>query len=123
ARAAGLLAPQPALRRAAPGVTGLPPVASPSLAGDSGQILVRDDVDNTVRWRPGERLEQLFEQTCDRVAPDRLAVITEDVSLTFRELDARANQAARYLIAQGVKAGDRGGLLFDKTIPRYLALL
>jgi non-ribosomal peptide synthetase-like protein len=106
----------------------LPPVASPSLvgaspAGDSTQILVRDDVDNTVRWKPGERLDHLFEQRCDQVAPDRLAVITEDVSLTFRELDNRANQAARYLIAQGLKAGDRVALLFDKTIHRYVALL
>jgi non-ribosomal peptide synthetase-like protein len=106
----------------------LPPVASPSLvgaspAGDSTQILVRDDVDNTVRWKPGERLDHLFEQRCDQVAPDRLAVITDDVSLTFRELDNRANQAARYLIAQGLKAGDRVALLFDKTIHRYVALL
>jgi non-ribosomal peptide synthetase-like protein len=101
----------------------LPRVSSPSLAGDRGQILVRDDVDNTVRWKQGERLDHLFEQRCDQVAPDHLAVITEDGSLTFRELDNRANQAARYLLDQGLRAGDRVALLFDKTIHRYVALL
>ena len=54
---------------------------------------------------------------------DHLAVITEDVSLTFRELDERANQAARYLLDQGLKAGDRIGLLFDKSVHSYVALL
>src|ERR1700704_3351950 len=60
----------------------LPRVSSPSLVGDRGQILVRDDVDNTVRWKQGERLDHLFEQRCDLVAPGQLAIITEDVSLT-----------------------------------------
>ena len=54
---------------------------------------------------------------------DHLAVITEDISLTFRELDDRANQAARYLLDQGLKPGDRIGLLFDKSIHSYVALL
>ena len=64
-----------------------------------------------------------FERRCDQVPADHLAVITEDVSLTFRELDNRANQAARYLLEQGLKAGDRIGLLFDKSIHSYVALL
>ena len=86
-------------------------------------MLVCKDADNTVRWKPGERLEQYFEQRCDQVPADHLAVITEDVSLTFRELDARANQAARYLIDQGLRPGDRVGLLFDKSVHSYVALL
>jgi non-ribosomal peptide synthetase component F len=101
----------------------LPRVPSPSLVGDRSQILVCDDVDNTVRWKAGERLDHLFERRCDQVPPDHLAVITEDVTLTFRELDNRANQAARYLLDQGLKAGERVGVLFEKTIHRYVALL
>src|SRR5262249_42605544 len=71
----------------------------------------------------GERLHHLFEQCCDRMEPNRLAVITDDAALTFRELDGRANQAARYLLGQGLKAGDRVALLFDKSIHGYVALL
>src|SRR5215470_6272211 len=88
-----------------------------------GPVLICKDADNTVRWKPGERLNHYFEQRCDQVPADHLAVITEDVSLTFRDLDNRANQAARFLLDQGLKAGDRIGLLFDKSVHSYVALL
>jgi non-ribosomal peptide synthetase-like protein len=86
-------------------------------------MLVCKNVDNTPRWKQGERLNHYFEQRCDQVPADHLAVITQDVSVTFRELDNRANQAARYLVEQGLKAGDRIGLLFDKSIYGYVAVL
>src|SRR5262249_57087431 len=73
----------PALPPSAPGLQPvLPRVPSPSLvaasvAADSSQILIRTDVDNTVRWKPGERLEQLFEQRCDQLPANQVAVIAE----------------------------------------------
>ncbi|MGI9420259.1 MAG: Pls/PosA family non-ribosomal peptide synthetase [Geminicoccaceae bacterium] len=89
----------------------------------TGNILFCPDADNAVRWREGERLEHLFEARADRSLEDKLAVITEETDLTFKELDARANQAARYLLDQGLKAGDRIGVLFDKSIHGYIGLL
>ena len=86
-------------------------------------MLVCKNAVNTPRWKQGERLNHYFEQRCDQVPTDHLAVITQDVSLTFRELDNRANQAARYLMDQGLKAGDRIALLFDKSIHGYVAVL
>ncbi|GGG41797.1 peptide synthetase [Kocuria dechangensis] len=80
-------------------------------------------MDNTVRWRPGERLEHYFEQRCDEVPPAHPAVITESGTLTFRQLDERANRTARYFRAQGLKTGDRVGVLFDKSTHGYVALL
>ena len=66
------------------------------------------------RWRPGERLEHLFEERCDRHAGDaaggdHLAVDAGDVVLTYDQLDARANQLARHLLARGARPGDRIG--------------
>src|SRR5215213_4624873 len=86
-------------------------------------ILFCKEFDNAIRWTENERLEHLFEHRCDRVSSDRLAVVTEDIALTFDELDNRANQTARYLLDQGLKAGDRIGLLFDNSIHPYVALL
>src|SRR5262245_12561827 len=86
-------------------------------------VLVCHNADNASRWKPGERLNHLFEQRCDRMSPDHLAVITEDGALTFRELDNRANQVARYLLEMGLKPGDRVGVLFDKSIYCYVGLL
>ena len=90
-------------------------------------VLICKNADNTIRWKEGERLDQLFEQRCDQFASQgdegHLAVVTESGVLTFRDLDQRANQTARYLTQQGLGAGDRIGLLFDKSIETYVALL
>ena len=78
--------------------------------------------DNAPRWNPGERLHHLFERRCDRFG-DRAAVVTDAGAVTYRELDERANQVARHLIGQGIGAGDRVALLFDKSVDTYVALL
>lgn len=89
----------------------------------TNNILSCKDFDNEIRWTKNERLEHLFEQRCDLVHPNHLAVVTEDEAFTFRKLDNRANQTARFLLAAGLKPGDRIGLLFDKSIHSYVALL
>jgi non-ribosomal peptide synthetase-like protein len=90
-------------------------------------MLVCTDADNAIRWKDGERLDHLFEQRCDALASageaGHPAIITDMETVSFRELDRRANRAARHLLAQGLTAGDRIGLLFDKTIETYAALL
>ena len=80
------------------------------------------DGNNNARWRQGERLNHVFDQCCERFG-NADAVITEDDVFTYDELNGRANQVARHLIEQGLKSGDRVGLLFDKTIETYVAML
>ncbi len=90
-------------------------------------MLVCKNADNTIRWKEGERLNHLFEQRCDQLHSSsngsHPAVVTDDAVFTFRDLDNRANQVARFLIDQGLKSGDRVGLMFDKTVDTYVALL
>jgi non-ribosomal peptide synthetase component F len=96
-----------------------------TLAGDRGQVLVCKNVDNAIRWKEGERLDHLFEQRCDQSHASgdgkHEAVVTDDRVYSFREIDNRANQAARYLIEQGIQSGDRVGLVFDKGVHTYIA--
>ncbi len=90
-------------------------------------MLVCRTADNAIRWKNGERLDHLFEQRCDALASagdaEHAAVITDNGTVSFRWLDERANRAARHLLAQGLTSGDRIGLLFDKTVEAYVALL
>ncbi len=86
------------------------------------KVVTREHTSNTVRWKQGERLNHVIEDACARFA-DNVAVITDAGALTYRELDRRANQVARYLIEQGIKPGDRVGLLFDKSADTYVAML
>ena len=46
------------------------------------------------------------------------------LTLSYAELDARANQLARFLVRrQGVRPGDRIGLLFDRAVDGYVGML
>ncbi len=79
---------------------------------------------HAIRWRPGERLDHLFEDRCDRTRNSgRLAVDTGETTLTYHQLDARANQLARLLLARGARPGDRIGLLFDDAVHAYVGML
>ena len=88
-----------------------------------GRVLTCNGYDDSIRWRPGERLEHLFEQRCDWLRRQgqagHLVVDAAGGSLSYTELDARANQLARFLIRQGVQPGDRIGLLSDVAVDGY----
>ncbi|MET9362687.1 amino acid adenylation domain-containing protein [Streptomyces sp. NPDC006632] len=62
----------------------------------------------------GRTLHRLFEEAADAYG-DRTALTCGATSLTYRELDERANRLAHALIARGVRPGDRVGLLLDRT--------
>ncbi|HET9226022.1 MAG TPA: amino acid adenylation domain-containing protein, partial [Thermoanaerobaculia bacterium] len=64
-------------------------------------------------------LHRLFEvQTSERTA-----VTCNGEHLTYRELDARANQLAHALIAKGVRPGDLVGLQLERSLDMVVAVL
>jgi amino acid adenylation domain-containing protein len=63
----------------------------------------------------GRCVHTLFEDAADTYG-HRTAVTSGTQSLTYAELDRRANQLAHALIAAGVRAGDRVGLLLERTV-------
>ncbi|MFY9635861.1 MAG: Pls/PosA family non-ribosomal peptide synthetase, partial [Cellulosimicrobium cellulans] len=92
-----------------------------------GTVLTSAAPDQTARWHEGERLDQLFEERCDRLHEDgldaQLAVDAGDTVLSYLELDGRANQLARHLLECGARPGDRIALLFDEPWRAYVAML
>jgi amino acid adenylation domain-containing protein len=75
---------------------------------------------------PNERcIHDLFEEQAART-PEATALVFEGSSLTYRELNARANQMAHHLIALGVHAGDCVALALprsDDLVAAELAVL
>ncbi|MBK8591877.1 MAG: acyl-CoA synthetase [Sandaracinaceae bacterium] len=70
-------------------------------------------------------IADLMESIAD-VCPDRPALASGDVHLTFGELDTRANRLAHFFASRGVKAGDHVGLfLFNghQYVETLLALM
>ena len=56
--------------------------------------------DTTRDYPHDKRIEQLFEEQVERT-PDAVAVVYDGQHLTYRKLNSRANQVARYLQSKG----------------------
>ncbi|RKG94728.1 amino acid adenylation domain-containing protein, partial [Corallococcus sp. CA053C] len=75
-----------------------------------------------VERRGAPCLHQRFEARATE-RPDAVAVTFEQQSLGYAELDARANQLARYLARQGVVRGDLVGLYVERSLDMVVAVL
>jgi len=71
---------------------------------------------------PASALHHVFERTCD-AKPNALALICGRERLRYAELEARANRLARHLVRNGVRPGNRVGLLLERSVHTYEALL
>ncbi|WP_445260551.1 amino acid adenylation domain-containing protein, partial [Photorhabdus sp. S7-51] len=67
-------------------------------------------------------IHQLFERQA-ATTPDAIALVHENQSLSYAELNARANRLARQLIALGVRPGGHIALLFERSIALVVAQL
>lgn len=84
-----------------------------------------------VKWQTGENLPcshasqtvlQLFEKQCKQ-HPHRHAVTDADITLTYRQLDQKANQLAHWLNEQGVQAGSAVAICLPRGHHMALAIL
>lgn len=75
-----------------------------------------------INYPQDKLIHQLFEQQVER-SPDKIAVVFEQQQLTYAELNARANQLARYLQHQGVKAETLVGICLERSLDFIVALL
>ncbi|MBI3711729.1 MAG: amino acid adenylation domain-containing protein [Burkholderiales bacterium] len=80
-------------------------------------ILYGPEQDSLLRQ---ECLADILESTATKF-PDRLALASDHVSLSYAELGARADLFAHYLIQAGVKAGDIVGLWMPRGIDALVA--
>ncbi|WP_216213361.1 Pls/PosA family non-ribosomal peptide synthetase [Amycolatopsis aidingensis] len=76
----------------------------------------------TVAGRSLRGLRTVFEAT-RAVRPDAVALECGASSLTYAELDVRANRLAHYLAAAGVRPGGRVGIRLPRSVDAYVALL
>ena len=67
-------------------------------------------------------VHQLFEQQVDRT-PDAAALLFQGVTLTYAELNRRANQLARHLIFTGVSPGTTVGVCLERSVELVVAIL
>lgn len=68
-------------------------------------------------------IQSLFEAQVERGAEQIAVESTNGDKLTYLELNKRANQLARHLQTQGIRAGDKIALLIDRNINTVVAIL
>lgn len=90
----------------------------------STPINVSGDPEAPDQWKlpPVRGLARYFERTCDRV-PGNTAVTCGPESLSYAELDGRANRLARLLRRRGAGPGQSVGILLERSPDSYVALL
>jgi non-ribosomal peptide synthetase-like protein len=67
-------------------------------------------------------LHTYFEQQAQQY-PDYLALVCNEQQMNYGELEQRSNQLAHYLGLQGIGLGTRVGLLLERSIEVYIAIL
>jgi len=94
-------------------------IADLALIGPGERRLVVEEWNRTEHPYPHVCIHQLFEEQVRR-APDAVAVVCGGDSLTYAELDARANRLAHHLRGRGVGVEDRVALCMERG-PELLA--
>jgi amino acid adenylation domain-containing protein len=88
---------------------------------ERNQLLV--EWNNTCAEYPQDKcIHQLFEEQVERT-PDNVAVVFEDQKLTYRELNAKANQLAHYLQTLGVRPEVLVGICVERSLFMLVGLL
>ena len=87
---------------------------------ERAQVLV--EWNDTAHEVPEAALPAVFAEQVRRV-PNAIAVVTDEMSWSYAELDARANQLAHRLIRLGVRAEHPVGVLMERSADLVLAEL
>ena len=86
------------------------------------EILLLADWNRTRSPLPEESVHHMFERHAAQ-HPDAVALVSDAMSLTFQDLNERANQLAWHLIEAGVGPDRPVGLLIDRTAEMVVGIL
>ncbi|MEI6381464.1 MAG: amino acid adenylation domain-containing protein [Cyanobacteriota bacterium ELA615] len=92
------------------------------LTSEEKQLILRDWNQTKTDYPNDKCIHQLFEQQVIKT-PEAIAVIFENQSLTYQQLNNRANQLAHYLISLGVKPETLVGICLERSLEMIVGLL
>ncbi|HEU4558917.1 MAG TPA: amino acid adenylation domain-containing protein, partial [Longimicrobium sp.] len=93
------------------------------LLGEAERALVLEEWNQTEAGYPAERcIHELFEEQVERT-PGAIALVFEDQTLSYAELNARANRLAHHLRALGVEPEARVGICVERSPEMVVGVL
>lgn len=94
-----------------------------NLLSDEERDLILNKWNNTdFKFDKFECVHRLFEEQVKKT-PDRTALVFEEQSLTYKELNSRANQLANYLTKLGVKPEKLVGICVERSPEMVIGIL
>ncbi|GFE67460.1 non-ribosomal peptide synthetase [Chroococcus sp. FPU101] len=103
-------------------------IANPEQRLSELPLLTPDEQQLFSQWNDTQQnyqqicFHQLLEEQVERI-PDKIAIVFEDRSLTYHELNTKANQLAHYLQKQGVTPETRVGICVERSLEMIVGLL
>ncbi|MCF5455205.1 non-ribosomal peptide synthetase, partial [Pseudomonas syringae] len=94
----------------------------PLLSCEQRRQVLESFNDTAAAYPADTLLHQLFEEQVAQ-QPDALAVVDDAGSLTYGELNARANRLAHYLIGLGIQPDDRVAICAQRSLEMVVGLL
>jgi len=78
--------------------------------------------DNQMEYPKDKSVRELFEDQVEHT-PDHAAVVFEDKTMTYQELNQKANQLGTLLGEKGIKPGDIAGIMVGKSIEMMVGII
>ncbi|MGM1050706.1 MAG: non-ribosomal peptide synthetase, partial [Bacillota bacterium] len=92
------------------------------LPGEERNRLLYDFNDTVVEYPRDRTIHQLFEEQTART-PDNVALVLGDESMTYADLNAKANQLARVLRANGLKPNSLAVIMVERSFAMVVGIL
>ncbi len=93
------------------------------MLGEEERRLIVEAWNATAADYPSDKcVHELFEAQVERT-PDAVAVVFEDIAVSYGELNARANHLAHHLVGLGVKPDDRVAICVKRSVEMVVGLL
>lgn len=92
------------------------------LYNDERKKLIYDFNTTETQYPKDKTIYQLFEEQVEK-APDKVAICFNNIEITYKKLNERANQLARYLVKKGVEEVTIVGLLTTHSIETVIGIL
>jgi amino acid adenylation domain-containing protein len=97
-------------------------LASIEILSDEEKEQILDQFNNTKAYYPNKTIHHLFEEQVEKT-PDNIAVVFEENSLTYKQLNYRANQLAKVLREKGVKPNSIVGIMVERSLEMIIGML
>ena len=98
-------------------------ISNISMLSETEKNKILYDFNNTkLKYEKNKTIANLFEAQVEKT-PNNIALIFENTSLTYKELNEKSNQLANYLRSKGVKEGSTVGIILPRSLEVLVAML